>query len=315
MRNHTEKTHAKEMITPKSCEKYICPVSDGTVTLSGGDQELKKSTLTRDHPIRGERHQDFPGESEGPPPPPHFQDSFLDAGEKPNDFWFISEDFTCDHHVDSRVKLCASRAESFTYSTEMYWRLQEYSYKIQEKTHRWFVGFSWTVFTHFTLLKEKPPDRYMWCGGRRTKRQVTPRSDHLLVEIWRSMSKNSKTKEKQNWTSEKPKLDNATRLRRSYFIDPEIPNSRNSLCMHGKSWKSQQSLLCLVKGQIADMWSPVARMMIPNQKLRASMEVEEFKRLRMEGTLPKIQEDHIAGKRSNSLQHFNLVHAVKESVD
>ena len=48
------------------------------------------------------------------------------------------------------------------------------------------------------------------------------------------MSKNSKTKENQNWTSEKPKLDNATRLRRSYFIDPEIPNSRNSLDMHGK---------------------------------------------------------------------------------
>ena len=59
----------------------------------------------------------------------------------------------------------------------------------------------------------------------------------------------------------------------------------------------------------------VARMMIPNQKLRASMEVEEFKRLRMEGTLPKIQEDHTAGKRSNSLQYFNLVHAAKEVMD
>ena len=60
------------------------------------------------------------------------------------------------------------------------------------------------------------------------------------------------------------------------------------------------------------MGQPVARMMIPNQKLRASMEVEEFKRRSMEGTLPKIQEDHIAGKRSNSLQHFNLLHAAKQ---
>ena len=59
----------------------------------------------------------------------------------------------------------------------------------------------------------------------------------------------------------------------------------------------------------------MARMMIPNQKLRASMEVEEFKRIRMEGTIPKIQEDHIEGKRSNSLQHCNLVPAAKAAVD
>ena len=167
----------------------------------------------------------------------------------------------------------------------------------------------------FTLSKEKSPDRYIRCGGRLTKRQVTSRSDHLLSEIWRSTSKNSKTKEKHNWTSEKPKLDNARRLRKSYFIDPEIPNSRRSLRIHGRSWKSQQSLLCLVKGQIADMRQPVARMMIPNQKLRASMEVEEFKRLRMEGTFPKIHEDHIEGKRSNSLQHCNWVHTAKAAVD
>ena len=63
------------------------------------------------------------------------------------------------------------------------------------------------------------------------------------------------------------------------------------------------------------MGQNVARMMITNQKLRASMEVEEFKRLRMKGTVPKIQEEHIAGKRSNSLQHYNLVHAAKAAVD
>ena len=49
----------------------------------------------------------------------------------------------------------------------------------------------------------------MWCGGRLTKRQATSRSDLLLSEIWRSMSKNSQTREKQNWVSEKTKLDNA----------------------------------------------------------------------------------------------------------
>ena len=67
-----KRLNAKEVITPKS-EKHIFPVSD-----CGGDQELKKSTLTRDHPIRGEGQRDFLGESEGSLPQPH--DSFPDAG-------------------------------------------------------------------------------------------------------------------------------------------------------------------------------------------------------------------------------------------
>ena len=43
----------------------------------GGDQELRTSTLIREHPIRGESHIDFLGESEGSLPPP--QDSLPDA--------------------------------------------------------------------------------------------------------------------------------------------------------------------------------------------------------------------------------------------
>ena len=42
-------------------------------------QELRTSTLIRDHPIRGEGQRDFLGESEGSPPPPP-QDSLPDAG-------------------------------------------------------------------------------------------------------------------------------------------------------------------------------------------------------------------------------------------
>ena len=38
---------------------------------------------------------------------------------------------------------------------------------------------SWTGFTHFTPLEEKPPDGYMWSRCRLTKRQVTSRPDHL----------------------------------------------------------------------------------------------------------------------------------------
>ena len=85
---------------------------------------------------------------------------------------------------------------------------------------------SWTGFTQFTLLKEKPPEGSMWSGWRLTKRQATSRS----------MSRNSKVKEKRNWASERPKLENARKLRGIYFIDPEdkefaeiIKNARKKL--------------------------------------------------------------------------------------
>ena len=78
--------------------------------LLGGDQDLRTSTLIRERPVRGESHVDFLGESEGSLPPPH--DSFPDASEAINDFWFMSGSFIYRHHVEPRVKLCSPRDES-----------------------------------------------------------------------------------------------------------------------------------------------------------------------------------------------------------
>ena len=77
------------MIFPKENGKFIFPVADGRIKFNGGDQELRTSTLIREHSIRGERQRDFLGESEGSPPPPP-QDSLPDAGEAINDFWSVS---------------------------------------------------------------------------------------------------------------------------------------------------------------------------------------------------------------------------------
>ena len=38
--------------------------------------------------------------------------------------------------------------------------------------------------------------------------------------MWKHVSDASKRKEKQKWAIEKPKLDNARKLRGIYFIDP-----------------------------------------------------------------------------------------------
>ena len=80
---------------------------------------------------------------------------------------------------------------------------------------------SWRGSTKFTLLKEKPPKGKMWSGGRLTKIQTTTRPDHVWPEVWTELGKAAQNREKQEWAKEKPKLDNARRLRGIYFIDPD----------------------------------------------------------------------------------------------
>ena len=100
---YSKRLNAKEVIFPPKNGKFIFPVADGRIKYVnvGGDQDLRTSTLIREHPIRGEGHLDFLGESEGSLPPP--QDSFPDAGEAINDFWSMSGNFIYRHHVEPRV--------------------------------------------------------------------------------------------------------------------------------------------------------------------------------------------------------------------
>ena len=190
-------------------EKFKFPVADGRINTPGGDQELRTSTLVRHRPIQGESNIDFLGESEGSlPQPPH--DSLPDAGEAINDFWSMSGSFIYRHHVEPLVKLYSPREESFpiplkyidvsrTTRTNLDVvqdsRIDDY-WNIDGSRD---VSDSWTCFTQFTLLEEKPPDGHTWSGERLTKRQATSRPDHLWPELWRGMSKNAKLMEKQKW--------------------------------------------------------------------------------------------------------------------
>ena len=76
---YSKRLSAKEVIFPEENGKFILPAADGRINISGGNQELRTSTLIREHPIRGESRRDFLGEAEGSLPPP--QDSLPDAGE------------------------------------------------------------------------------------------------------------------------------------------------------------------------------------------------------------------------------------------
>ena len=107
---YANRLNAKELLTPMSGEKFIFPVADGKVKISGGDQDLRTSTLIRDSPDRGEEQDNPRGESDGSSPTP-LRDSSLYDGEAGNDFWSMSGNFIYLRHVEPRVKLYAAPAQ------------------------------------------------------------------------------------------------------------------------------------------------------------------------------------------------------------
>ena len=232
------------------------PVADGRIKLSGGDQDLRTSTLVRHRPIQGESDIDFLGESEGSLPPPH--DSFPDAGEAINDFWSMSGNFIYRHHVEPRVKLYSLREESFPIPLKYIDVSRTTHTNLDVKQERrindhWNIDGSrdlsdpWTGFTQFTLLEEKPPDGFMWSGVRLTSKQLTSRPDHLWPELWKSMGKHAKLKEKQKWSNESSIWKTHENCEGSISSTLRIRNSKKPSRTRVRSWKHQWLLLCPAK--------------------------------------------------------------------
>ena len=142
-------------------------------------------------------------------------------------------------------------------------------------------------------------------GWRLTRKQLTSRQDYLWPELWEKWERT----ERQKWSHEEPRLDNARKLRGIYFIDPEdkefketIKNARKKLetpvapAMPCKISKNNQNCGNGDKSKKT------------KSKLACVLEACESSRLRGRDSLPTHHEDHIAGKGDNSLQHYNLVH-------
>ena len=159
----------------------------------------------------------------------------------------MSGNFIYRHHVEPRAKLYPPREESFPIPLKYVDVSRTAHTNLDVKLEKriddyWNIDGSrdlsdpWTGFTQFTLLSEKAPDGYTWSGGRLTRKQLTSRPDHLWPELWKSMGKHAKLKEKQKWSEERIHLENARKLRGIYFIDPEdkefketIKNARKKL--------------------------------------------------------------------------------------
>ena len=187
----------------------------------------------------------FFGESEGSLPQP--QDSFLDAGEVINDFWSMSGRFQKPPSCWTRGKLYSPGEVSFLIPLKYIDVSRTIRTNLDVKQEKrvydsWNIDGSrdlfdpWTRFTQFTLLNEEFPDGYMWYGVRLTRKQLTSRPDHVWPELWKSIGKNAKLKEKQKWSEERIYFDNARKLRGIFFIYPEekefketIKNARKKL--------------------------------------------------------------------------------------
>ena len=69
-------------------------------------------------------------------------------------------------------------------------------------------------------IEERPPDGWTWSSRRLTRKQTTLRPDNVWPDMWKHISDAAKSKAKQKWAIETPKLDNARRLRGIFFIEP-----------------------------------------------------------------------------------------------
>ena len=145
---------------------------------------------------------------------PQRNDSLPDAGEAIKEFWSMSGSFISRHHVEPRVKLYSLRDESCPIPLKHIAVTRTTHTNLDGKQEKriddfWNIDGSqdlsdpWTGFTQFTPLDEKALDGYMWSGERLTRKQLTSRPDHLWPELWKSMGKHAKLKEKQKWSEEK----------------------------------------------------------------------------------------------------------------
>ena len=126
-------------------------------------------------------------------------------------------------------------------------------------------------------------------GVRLTKRQATFRPDHFGPELWRRMSKNAKQREKHKWAidPEDKEFKETFKNARRKLETPMAPAMRCKTCKKNKHGET--------RGKTNDFKS----------KFACILEASESTRMRMEESLPKYHEDHIARKGYNSLQNYN----------
>ena len=247
----------KRWYFPNKKENLFFQSQMGRIKTLGWDQELRTSTLVWHRPIQGESNIDFLGESERSLPPP--QESFPDAGEAINDFWSMSGNFIYRHHVEPRVKLHSPRDESCPIPLKYidFSRTTHTNLDVKQEKRiddYWNIDGSrdlsdyWTGFTQFTFLEEKPLDGYMWSRERITRKQLTSRPDHLWPEVWKTLGRNAKLKEKQKVVAWEAPSGKRTKIARDRFHWPgRIKEFKETIKNARKKLETPVALVMLCK--------------------------------------------------------------------
>ena len=115
-------------------------------------------------------------------------------------------------------------------------------------------------------------------------------------------------KGKQNRASESPKLENARKLLGIDFIGPEDKEFTEIIKNARKKLEVPTAPVMPCKRTHSRHGATRSKNDDHKSKFACILEKEESKRLRMQRIAPKIHEDHIAGKGSNSQHHYFLVH-------
>ena len=280
---HAKTLNAKEVLTPMNDDNSKFPIADGTVKVSGGDQRLRTSTLIRDRPDRGWRF-------------------YL-----PPSRWTQSQTFHAERRIISDSTEIYRRYQKYLYITgcdvgEKYWRLLECWWgSLVVRYMDWFSQDSlYWVKSHRMDIHGPGGD---WRENKRPQGQTN------YGQKYGNMYDASKRKDNPKWTIGKQKLDNASKWRVIYFIVPEdeefeeiMKNARRKLenpmpaTVPCKTWLCRNSReTCRAIGG-------------HKTKYACIVEADESMRIRLEAAPHRYHEDHIAGKGTNSLSHYNLVH-------
>ena len=151
--------------------------------------------------------------------------------------------------------------------------------------------------------KNQPPERFVMSGRRVTKVQTTTRPDRVWPEVLIKIGKAAQNRAKQEWKKREPK----TRLIR-------MTENTKKLSKHARSkldrpqatampWK-KETRTCNRK-LAADL---TASHNFPKTVYGCTVESHESTRQRVQPSLPKKNEDHIAGEGLTLMTHYNLVH-------
>ena len=108
--------HARRLNAKEAAKKWKLhfPVRRRNSQHLGEEQRVRTSTLTWERPERGEEQEILQGKSDELHSPTPFQeDSTRDDEEAISDFWTITREFICRHHVQPRAKLYVPKEESF----------------------------------------------------------------------------------------------------------------------------------------------------------------------------------------------------------